>query len=259
MFFWHWISVQWIERNRIFFAVLRMGKPTNFSQFNFALFRSFWYISLTDTDAMPSPNIIVYSQHKIIISQQQPSIGPNWIQFKLVRSVFFRCSCSIGMQHPKHVPDHPCKLILSFSFSSKIKRQKDAISPQRSLLCACSGLSRDTFKREKNNGFENSAKFHIRLWNQTLSIIRKCYPSLFAHFHNTLLHIILIFPRLWFKKTHLGTHWKDWGILQNNKFTFVCFYATVLSAFTISGGLFQFVYQFNKSGNLKQHLWRCSS
>jgi hypothetical protein len=62
-------------------------------------------------------------------------------------------------------------------------------------------VSRDTFEREKDNGFETCAKFYIQLWNwmiflQTISIIRKCYPSLFAHFHNTLLHIILIFPRL---------------------------------------------------------------
>ena len=49
---------------------------------------------------------IVYSQHKIILSQQQPSIGPTWIHFKLARIRPFRCGCSIGMQHPKHAPDH---------------------------------------------------------------------------------------------------------------------------------------------------------
>jgi hypothetical protein len=95
----------------------------------------FGTFSLTDTDAMPSPNIIVYSQLKIIISQQQPSIGPNWIHFKLVRSVFFRCSCSIGMQHPKHVPDHPCKLIFSFSFFFKNQKAKGRhLTPTVSLV-----------------------------------------------------------------------------------------------------------------------------
>ena len=53
--------------------------------------------------------------------------------------------------------------------------------------------------------FPSCAKFYIQLWNwmiflQTISIIRKCYPSLFAHFHNALLHIILIFPLLWLKQ-----------------------------------------------------------
>jgi hypothetical protein len=166
-----------------------------FAQFNFALFRSFWYIFPHRHGCYAFSEQIFYSQHKIIISLQQPSIGPNWIHFKLVSPVFFavvvRLECSSQNMHQITRANS----FSNFLFSSKSKRQKDAISPQRSLLCACAGLSRDTFKREKNNGFENSAKFQM-IFLQTISIIRKCYPSLFAHFHDTLLHIILILPRL---------------------------------------------------------------
>ena len=103
----------------------------------FALFRSFWYIFSTDTDATPSPNkfSIVHSQNKSRISQQKPSIGPHWIHFKLVKSVFFaafvRLECS-----PRNM--HQITRTNSFSqflFSSKIKRQKDAISPN-GVSCA---------------------------------------------------------------------------------------------------------------------------
>jgi hypothetical protein len=127
---------------------------------------------------------IVYSQHKIILSQQQPSIGPTWIHFKLVRIRHFRCGCSIGMQHPKHAPDRLCKLIFSFLFfSSKIKRQKDAITPQRSRLCACAGCHVTHRSGRRTTGFQDRAKFHIRLWNwmiflPTIIIIRKCYTPL---------------------------------------------------------------------------------
>ena len=62
------------------------SNTNKFSQFNFALFRSFWYIF----------------PHEIIISKQ-PSIGRNWIHFKLVRSVFFavavRLECSTQNMH----------------------------------------------------------------------------------------------------------------------------------------------------------------
>jgi hypothetical protein len=172
-----------------------------FSQFNFALCRSFL------VHFPPQTQMLCLFRTNSLFSTQnhnQPATTLNWAKldtFQAYEICLFRCPCLIGMQHPKHAPDHPCKPFSHVLFSSKIKRQKDAISPQRSLLCACAGLSRDTFEREKNNGFENCAKFHIRLWDrmiflQIISIIRKCYPSLFAHFHNTLLHIILIFPHL---------------------------------------------------------------
>ena len=194
MFSRHWIIVQWMWKNRKFC-------PLPFILVNFP----------------PQIRMLCLLRSKQNHnSQQQPSIGPNWINFKLVRFVFFagvvRLQCSTQNIHQiTHANSFP-----QFFSSSKIQRQKDAISPQQSLLWACAGLSRDTFELEKNNGFENCAKFHIRLWNrmiflQTISILRKCYPSLFAQFHDTLLHIILIFPRLWFKKTHLGIHWIDWG------------------------------------------------
>jgi hypothetical protein len=143
-----------------------------FSQFNFALFRSFCYI-------LPHRHGCYAFSEQIIISQQQPSIGANWIHFKLVRICFFRCSCSIGMQHPKHAPDHLCKLIFSFSFFFKNQKAKGRhLTPTVSLV-RMRRVSRDAFEREKNNGF------HIRLWNRmiflaTISIIRKCYPSLFV-------------------------------------------------------------------------------
>ena len=81
---------------------------------------------------MPS---LVHSRNKITIRQQQPSTGPNWIHFKLVRSVFFaavvRLECSTRNMH---------QITHAYSFSqflfySKIKRQKDAISPN-GLSCA---------------------------------------------------------------------------------------------------------------------------
>ena len=135
MFFWHWIIVQWIKRTRIYFAVLRMWIPTNFLSSILPSAVHFWYIFPHRHGCYAFSEQIVYSQHKIIISQQQPSIGPNWIHFKLVRSVFFRCSCSIGMQHPKHVPDHPCKLIFSFSFFFKNQKAKGRhLTPTVSLV-----------------------------------------------------------------------------------------------------------------------------
>ena len=73
--------------------------------------------------------IIVHSRNKITIRQQQPSIGPNWIHFKRVRSVFFaavvRLECS---SRNMHQITHANSFSQFLSYS-KIKRQKDAISP----------------------------------------------------------------------------------------------------------------------------------
>ena len=108
---------------------------------------------------------LAYSQHKVEICQHQPSIGPSGIHFKLVRIFLFRCSCSIGTQHPKHAPDHSCKLILSFHLFFKNQKAKGRhLTPTVSLVRMCR-VSRDTIEREKNNGFQDRAKFHIRLWN----------------------------------------------------------------------------------------------
>ena len=46
-----------------------------------------------------------------------------------------------------------------FLFPPNIKRKKDAILPKQSLLCACAGLSRDIFQREKNNGLKIAPNF----------------------------------------------------------------------------------------------------
>ena len=214
MFFWHWIIVQWIERNRIYFAVLRMWKPTNCSQFNFALFRSFWYI-------FPHRHgCYAFSKYNSFISTQnhnQPATTLNWAKL----DTFQACEiCLFSLQlfdwnaAPETCTRSPMQTHFpSFFFILKSKGKRTPSHPTVSLV-RMRRVSCDTFEREKDNGFETCAKFYIQLWNwmiflQTISIIRKCYPSLFAHFHNTLLHIILIFPRLWFKKTHLGTHWKE--------------------------------------------------
>ena len=142
------------------------------------------------------------------------------IHFKPGAICLFGCSCSTGMQHPKHAPHRPYKLIFPVLFFFSNQKAKGRHLTQRSLLCTCAGQSRDTFRRENDNGFESCAKFHIQLWTrmlflQTISIITKCYPSLFAR---TLFHIILTFP----------------CPLLKNKTTytiFMCFLATVLSAF----------------------------
>ena len=142
------------------------------------------------------------------------------IHFKPGAICLFGSSCSTGMQHPKHAPHRPYKLIFPVLFFFSNQKAKGRHLTQRSLLCTCAGQSRDTFRREKDSGFESCAKFHIQLWNrmrflQTISIITKCYPSLFAH---TIFHIILTFPCL----------------LLKNKTTYkiyMCFHATVLSAF----------------------------
>jgi hypothetical protein len=170
-----------------------------FPQFNFALLRSFWYIFTHTHGCYAFSDQIVKQNHN------QPATNLNWAKlgtFQACEILSFLPELFNWNAEPKTWTRSTVETHFPSVFSSsKIKRQKDAISPQRSLLYACAGLSRDTFEREENNGFESCAKFHIRLWNrlillQTISIIRKCYPSLFAHFHDALLHIILICPRL---------------------------------------------------------------
>jgi hypothetical protein len=137
-------------------------------------------------------------------NHNQTTTALNWAKldtFQACEICLFRCSCSIGMQHPKHALDHPCKLIFPVVFLILKSKGKRTPSHPTVSLVRMRRVSRDTFEREKDNGFETCAKFYIQLWNwmiflETISIIRKCYPSLFANFHNTLLHIILIFPRL---------------------------------------------------------------
>jgi hypothetical protein len=126
------------ESRGIGYTLLSSGcEYQQLSQFNFALCRLFWYIFPHRQGCFAFSEQIVYSQNKIIISQQQPSIGPNWMHFKLVRSVFFavvvRLECSTQNMHQIT----RANTFSHFIFSSKIKRQKDTISPQSSLLCAC--------------------------------------------------------------------------------------------------------------------------
>ena len=157
-------------KNRKCYTRLRREYRKKVSQIKFTLICCFWvnFPPQTCMLCLLWSNFFS-SQNKIIISQQQPSIGPNGIHFRLVRCVFFavvvRLECRI-----QNMPQitHANPLFFHFSSSYRIKRQKDAISPQRSVLCACSGLSRDTFKREKDNGLENCAKIHILLWNQKI-------------------------------------------------------------------------------------------
>ena len=155
---------------------------------------------------------IVYSRHKIILSQQQPSIGPTWIHFKLVRgSVLFavvpRLECSTQNMHQITCANSFSRF---YFFFQNQKAKGRHLTPTVSLV-RMRRVSRDTLEQEKNNGFQDRAKFHIRLWNwmiflPTIVIIRKCYLYVFAHFHDTIVHIMLIFPCLGFKKTHLEIH-----------------------------------------------------
>ena len=114
-----------------------MWIPTTVFQFNFALFRSFWYI-------FPHRHgCYAFSKYNSLFSTQnhnQPATTLNWAKldtFQACEICLFRCPCSIGVQHPNNAPDHPWKLIFSCSFF--FKNQKDAISTQPSLLCACAG------------------------------------------------------------------------------------------------------------------------
>ena len=101
-----------------------------------------------------------------------------------------------------------------------------------------------------------------------LSSERAIHLYVFAHFHDTIVHIMLILPRLWFKKSHLEIPWntlKRMRQLQNNLFTFFVCMQRFLEFLEYRVGFFNLFYQFNKSGNLKcpsslmeQHLWRCS-
>ena len=240
MFSWQWILVQWIGYTW--------------------LFSGCEYQQIFPVQFCPPPFILVHfpphtrmlcllrsnSKTKSQSASNKPQLGQTGYISSLWNLVFFAGVVQLECRTQNMDQINRGNSFSQFLFSSKIKRQKDAISPQRSLLYACAGLSRDTFEREENNGFESCAKFHIRLWNrlillQTISIIRKCYPSLFAHFHDALLHIILICPRLWFKKTHLGIRWIDWGKLHNNIFTFfVCIRPfLVLSEYRV--GLFKLI------------------
>ena len=209
----------------------------------------------------------------------QPATTLNWAKLDTFQACErirpFRCGSSIGMQHPKHAPDHLCKLIFSFLFfSSKIKRQKDAITPQRSRLCACAGCHVTHRSGRRTTGFKIAPNFTSGCgigwysYRPFLSSERAIHLYVFAHFHDTIVHIMLILPRLWFKKSHLEIPWntlKRMRQLQNNLFTFFVCMQRFLEFLEYRVGFFNLFYQFNKSGNLKcpsslmeQHLWRCS-
>ena len=163
---------------------------------------------------------------------------------------------------------------LLFIFSSKIKRQKDAITPQRSLLCACAGCHVTHRSGRRTTGFKIAPNFTSGCgigwysYRPFLSSERAIHLYVFAHFHDTIVHIMLILPRLWFKKSHLEIPWntlKRMRQLQNNLFTFFVCMQRFLEFLEYRVGFFNLFYQFNKSGNLKcpsslmeQHLWRCS-
>ena len=136
MFFWHWIIVQWIERNRIYFAVLRMGKPTNFSQFKFALFRSFWYI-------FPHRHgCYAFSKYNSLFSTQnhnQPATTLNWAKL----DTFQACEiCLFSLQlfdwnaAPKTCTRSPVQThFLIFFFLQKSKGKRTPSHPN-GLSCA---------------------------------------------------------------------------------------------------------------------------
>ena len=129
MFFWHWIFAQWIKRNCIYFAGLQDVNTNKFSQFNFALLRSFWYI-------FPHSHRCYASSEQ---NHNQPATNLNWAKldtFQACEICLFRCSCSIGMQHPKHAPDRLCKLIFSFLFFLPKSKGKRTPSHPNGLSCA---------------------------------------------------------------------------------------------------------------------------
>ena len=75
-------------------------------------------------------------------NHNQTTTALNWAKldtFQACEIRLFRCSRSIGMQHPKHAPDHPCKLIFPVSLLFKNQKAKGRHLTQRSLLCACAG------------------------------------------------------------------------------------------------------------------------
>jgi hypothetical protein len=76
MFFWHFILVQWIKSNRIYFAVLRMWIATNFPISILPSSIHFCTFSPTDMDAMPChlwTNRLFSTQN-----HTQPATTLNW-------------------------------------------------------------------------------------------------------------------------------------------------------------------------------------
>ena len=78
-------------------------------QFNFALLRSFWYI-------FPHSHGCYASSEQ---NHNQPATNLNWAKvdtFQACEIFLFRCSCSLGMQHPKH-----CSCILGLDIKGMPK------------------------------------------------------------------------------------------------------------------------------------------
>ena len=67
----------------------------------------------------------------------QPATAHSWNKFNTFQACvlrLFRCSCSTGMQHTKHAPDHPCKLIFPVFLLLKSKSKRTLSPPTVSLM-----------------------------------------------------------------------------------------------------------------------------
>ena len=156
-------------------------------------------------------------------NHNQITTALNWAKldtFQAWEICLFRCDCSIGMQHPNmHQITHE-NSFSQFICYSKIKRQKNAISPN-GLYCAhAQGVTWHIWAGEGQ-----------RLWNlrQILHPAVELDDIPTDHFyHQKMLSIFICtfsqytfayyidFSTFVIKKTkHLGIHWIDWGKSQN--------------------------------------------
>ena len=93
----------------------------------------------------------------------------------LMDHCLFRCSCWTGKQHPKHESDDPFKHTFPISFILVNQKAKGRHFTPTVCLMRMPGVSRDTFEREKDNGF-----LKLRP-NQNKFYHPKCYPHLLAY------------------------------------------------------------------------------
>ena len=188
---------------------------------------------------------VVYSQHKIILSQQQPSIGATWIHLKLVRIRPFRCGCSNGMQHPKHAPDHLCKLIFSFLFFLPKSKGKRTPSHPNGLSCAhAQGVTWHIGAGEEQRVSRSRQISHPAVELDDIPTDHYYHQKMLYTF--MCLHISTIQLCILCQFFHVCDLRKAILIEKNEAITkqhihIFCLYATVLRVFRISGGLFQFV------------------
>ena len=106
-----------------------------------------------------------------------PMNGATWIHIGSARSLSFSLllldwNATVKTSIRYLIPTYFSK----FLHFCKIKRQKDAISPQPSVLCACAGCHVTHSSGRRTTAFWNCAKIHTQLGNQTKFYHEKMIP-----------------------------------------------------------------------------------